>query len=464
MSSEPADSAVFRILHLSDVHFGPHCRFVSPDTRQPLLAANLAAAKLLEVVTKIHSSPNISAVVISGDWSWQNRKEEFAIAARFIQEVANALGVPMGNFVIIPGNHDIRWSEGTTQGTSGFKFLIRELAEKEYRTFYKNIVGLDPNLFLNDVKVFHDERIAIVGLNSCRLHSKRDAGLGYVGSDQIQAVIRDLREDPLYARAEEEFIKIAVLHHHLLPMQDLDLSDLDKPPADRKLTLTVDASSVLEQLMADNFALVLHGHQHLPFCAIERRLRVGTVGVSYPALEDAHIGVWAAGSYAVSPPHATHNHLQIIDIERSRVVIHSMEWEWRNAKIDAKKPIAIPVGKNQLWTSRKSLIQLPPANLAARDVHTQALAESELLAQEVQRADNNTVQFLYDALVPLLRREDVLRHLDDDELRGLFDSVVEAWRKEPDALERYQRQRSDNGVTFVEYILILMATEHERSR
>jgi 3',5'-cyclic AMP phosphodiesterase CpdA len=464
MSSEAAGPAVFRILHLSDVHFGPHCQFVSPDTRQPLLAANLAAAKLLELVTKIHSTPNISAVVISGDLSWQNRKEEFAIAAQFVQEISSALGVPRGNFVTIPGNHDIRWSEGTTQGASGFKFLIRELAEKEYRMFYKSTFGLDPNLFLTDVKVFHDERIAIVGLNSCRLHSKRDAGLGYVGSDQIEVVIRALRADPIYAKAEDEFIKIAVLHHHLLPMQDLDLGELDKPPADRKLTLTIDASNVLEQLMADNFALVLHGHQHLPFCAIERRLRVGTVGASFPTLADARIGVWAAGSYAVSPPHATHNHLQIIDIERSKVVIHGLEWEWLKGQIDAKKPAAIPIGKDELWTSRESLFQLRAASEVAGDVHKQSLAESELLAQEVQRADPKTVQFLYDALVPLLRREDDVRHLDDHELRDLFDAVVEAWRKEPDALERYKRQSSDHGVTFVEYVLILMVTEHARSR
>ena len=35
--------------------------------------------------------------------------------------------------------------------------------------------------------------------------------------------------------------------------------------------MTVDAATVPNLLLADGFEMVLHGHMHTPFCAIERR-------------------------------------------------------------------------------------------------------------------------------------------------------------------------------------------------
>ena len=57
-----------------------------------------------------------------------------------------------------------------------------------------------------------------VGLNSARFEDQPTAGLGYVGEGQILEPLRDIRERGV----DSGWRKIAVLHHHLVPvMRDL---------------------------------------------------------------------------------------------------------------------------------------------------------------------------------------------------------------------------------------------------
>lgn len=156
-------------------------------------------------------------------------------------------------------------------------------------------------------------------LNSCRLHEKLNAGLGYVGRDQIEEVILNLRDNEVYRDFESEFFKIAVLHHHLLPAIDLNLKELENPPHKRRFSLVTDANTVLDLLLADNFALVLHGHLHVPFYGIERRLPV--VEGAMHTVGESHIGVVAAGSLSVDAVHAEQNHYAVIDVDEYDVTI-----------------------------------------------------------------------------------------------------------------------------------------------
>ena len=75
-----------RILHLSDVHFGPHH---DPAAAEAALA--LAAGRRPDLV------------VLSGDLTQRAKPRQFAEARRWVDRIA-AHGLPT---LTVPGNHDV---------------------------------------------------------------------------------------------------------------------------------------------------------------------------------------------------------------------------------------------------------------------------------------------------------------------------------------------------------------------
>ncbi len=450
-----------RILHMSDLHFGPTCRYLDPVNRDLSDTGRKLAGLLLNDLRGHNLLAGIAVVIVSGDLTWKKMPAEFDAALAFLQQLAARLELPLDNFVVVPGNHDITWSEADPARTKQYRYLMQARAEAEYRRFYMALRGGQANLYLLDVAVFKEERVVLVGFNSCRLHEKRNAGLGYVGRDQIEAALRMLRDDPHYSVAPEESFKIGILHHHVLPMQDLDLAELGKPPADRKFSMTVDAKAVLDLLLADNFALVLHGHQHVPLWAVERRLECTEME---PKLaQDVQIAVLGAGSLSVGAPHAKRNHFQVIDLDENTVKICGVELLWDD-----------PAGvRRQTYTAELQRTELtrPPTSLPLRepkmlleDLHRQAEAESDLLAEEVSEQDPFAVSFLFDLVLPVCRRWRELglafAKLTDAGLRELFDQALAVWWQDPAALTQYQQAKAQDGVTFPDYVQGLMLVLH----
>lgn len=452
----------FRLLHLSDIHFGPYCRYLSPVPATPHLASEVAADKLMETLEEHNLNSGINAIVFSGDFSWENKGDEFETAAQFVTKISSRLGLPLTNVVLVPGNHDITWSAPIPGNPKKYQFLIRELAESGYRKFYDLVFGREPKYFLTDMKMFRDSKVVIVGLNSCRLHAKYDAGLGYVGTDQLATAMAELCEDTTYG-STREFIRIAVLHHHLLPMHDLDLADLDNPPSKRKFTLTVDARTVLDQLLLNDFSLVLHGHQHMPFCAVERRLAISRVPnpLLLPEPVDASIVVSAAGSFGVREPHATHNHFQVLDLYDDRLEIHSVETTWDKSGISTQNCHRIGVKNSPLVRRRSHALTRREDKILSQDLHAQSIVESELLSLAVARKEADVIEFLYANVDGVYGRKR-LQGLDEQERRNLFDLVLAEWLSKPDRLRRFEVQRK-RGFTFPDYIFRLMLAAHDAS-
>ena len=161
----------------------------------PQAAGETAALELRDDLSRHGYNSEFKAIVASGDLTWENKPVEFATTAHFLTKLAELLHVPMGHVVVIPGNHDITWSEADPSYAKGYQYLFAGIAESGYRQFYSDILGRTPSGYLADLRLFRRDRVVIVGLNSCRLFNKRDAGLGYVGREQIEQVIRDLRAD-----------------------------------------------------------------------------------------------------------------------------------------------------------------------------------------------------------------------------------------------------------------------------
>lgn len=76
-----------RVLHVSDLHFGP-----------PAVPAQLDA------IAEIISVSRFDVVVVSGDLSQRARPGEFQAARQFLRNTAKSSRV-----IVVPGNHDVKW-------------------------------------------------------------------------------------------------------------------------------------------------------------------------------------------------------------------------------------------------------------------------------------------------------------------------------------------------------------------
>src|SRR5437016_10694315 len=110
---------MFRIVHLSDLHFGDRCRFYDAE---PEISARSAVDALYRDLVR-HRTGRVHAVVLSGDFSWQNEKAEFDAARYFCRDLAGRLRVPISDFILIPGNHDITWSEKAKTAKENIRYL-----------------------------------------------------------------------------------------------------------------------------------------------------------------------------------------------------------------------------------------------------------------------------------------------------------------------------------------------------
>ena len=67
----------------------------------------------------------------------------------------------------------------------------------------------------------------------------------------------------------------------------------------------MDAQSVLRRLYQENFSLVLHGHQHQPYCAsirlegLDRSTSMAIIGAGSVGAERSELGVIARNHYGV---------------------------------------------------------------------------------------------------------------------------------------------------------------------
>lgn len=234
------------LLHISDLHFGKtHDSDVAKD--------------LLDDLRGMDQKPNI--VIVSGDLAWHGEKHSLQKAKTFLERVINECGIIDKNrLIVVPGNHDL--------GAIKRRLSIR-WALANYVEFFET----EPTRF------FPDLGISIFGVNSNMLKISSLVADGKIGSKQRRrfrerynsfrfADQTDQQARTASTKAFLESFKIAVVHHHLVPL----------PRATKEnFNILRDAGDFLETLTHFNFDLILHGHQHYPFvCALEYRSRFKT--------------------------------------------------------------------------------------------------------------------------------------------------------------------------------------------
>ncbi len=196
--------STLRILHLSDLHFGPP--FV-PRVGD----AVLALAPRLEP----------DAIVVSGDFTQRAKESQFVQAKRFLQEL------PQVPRLYVPGNHDVPL------------YRVRERLGDPHGLYRKHICDqLNPVLWL--------DRAVIVGIDSTAPRSA--ISNGRIHKWQLETA------EKVFAEAPTDIARIVVAHHHFAPAPDY-LHDSAMPQAKR----------AIERFGDDDVEMILGGHLHRAF-------------------------------------------------------------------------------------------------------------------------------------------------------------------------------------------------------
>jgi 3',5'-cyclic AMP phosphodiesterase CpdA len=176
---------VTTVVHVSDLHFG-----------RPASSARLDS--LRELIVEI--APD--AVAISGDLTQQCTKKEFAQAREYLDKIGQ-----VAPYVVIPGNHDIRWLGAVARNMGG---LFRQQAHNFKYSRYTRYISedLSPSLEVPGA--------VIAGLNTAHgitrgSITRRFKDLGVIGHVKKKDIER-VRE--VFENASPGAARIVMIHHN----------------------------------------------------------------------------------------------------------------------------------------------------------------------------------------------------------------------------------------------------------
>ena len=188
-------SKTFTIGQLSDLHCG------SPFFVPSLLDRAIVELNELE--------PDV--VIVSGDLTGEGLRADYESAREYLDRIA------CERMIVIPGNHDSR-----NVGYVHFEELFGERNAQ-----------------------LHLDGVSIVSVDS----TEPDLDNGVIGRGRYPWI------EESFASSPEAFLRIFVLHHHLLPV----------PGTGRERNVVHDAGDTLECLQRADVHLVLSGHKHVPY-------------------------------------------------------------------------------------------------------------------------------------------------------------------------------------------------------
>ena len=212
----------FDIAHLSDLHFG------NPNSH--LTRADVARA-MDTVLSQLKAEA--SFLVISGDITFQGKKDGYLEAADAIKAAIARRGLPASNVLMCPGNHDIVKEAASAPFFTTFDAWSTGIRSDKACTF----AGASARLIQNDTADF-------LLLNSA-YHADHKMGL----VDLISAE-KTLVSAGITKKNNADKLRLAVVHHHLVPVLEEDIST------------TRNAYSLIKLLTKYGFTSLIHGHQH----------------------------------------------------------------------------------------------------------------------------------------------------------------------------------------------------------
>jgi hypothetical protein len=292
-------SATARVLHLSDLHFGPRC---IEDEH----SVDMQALRLTQTLKRAGIAPDF--VAVTGDLSWSGNRREFALAERFLNKVTEWLAQQWEwsadsarhRVLLVPGNHDASWAltNGLKSGEEEDFVMFGSAAyANAVNRFYGGAVFWDmekPCL----TRQFPDHSIAFILVSTA--HSITVANRrGKIGEAVRAQIVEALGQKEV----QRSLFRIGLMHHNLVPFHDNGDCLLDSPIVGAEFAAC-----------RPGFDLILHGHVHQ-----------GEVDFFHPRKGLPPIPYSCVGSFGVQAEHRpgddrrgrVPNEFSVIDLEVS---------------------------------------------------------------------------------------------------------------------------------------------------
>jgi 3',5'-cyclic AMP phosphodiesterase CpdA len=274
------------ILHISDLHLGePEDWQLLGSDRAGMAGPDIDSQKgvlkeTLELVTSGGLIDGIDAVVVSGDLTNRCRPDGFTEFAEVAQPLIDRVGAE--KIAVVPGNHDVPWDPGPDDPARYDEFLR---VTRGLGMVTPILDGRDTDAASGAEHLILGEDFVIVTVNSSHFCWGKEAADESVveavlrsGSDELLEVFENLRRRdvarvsnaqlgalrsllrerlPTPAAGEaDDRIRIAVLHHQLLPV-----SASEEVKAFEALSNLGKIRGLFVEL---GIQVVLHGHKHTP--------------------------------------------------------------------------------------------------------------------------------------------------------------------------------------------------------
>ena len=343
-------------LHLSDFHFGgENSNSVLKASKNFLFA--LQSGNLLDLSRKI------DFIVVTGDFTNEGNKQGFVHASHFLSALSGILSVEKTNVIISPGNHDLEFTspEKWASFIDFYKTFYGKEGSAKFDEIHNAEVALGEPIRFVDVRVSKDPPgILSVVFNSAASMEKED-DQGTIGKAQLDLIANFVKQ----AEDSNSIVsKIAVLHHHILPVLSESL------PAEDRLykynrDVILDSSKMIHFLMENGFPIVFHGHFHKDFFSAITSPALPSDGTGdVPSMRDLVVvgsGSVTCNARSLHPQHQYY-HFQLITLYlhpseyyEPRVVVEPFYYKdegWKRGSI-LKYPYSISVLHEKIFQKEK---------------------------------------------------------------------------------------------------------------
>jgi 3',5'-cyclic AMP phosphodiesterase CpdA len=284
-----------RLLHISDLHFrsaptlhdAPDFK-VPPRELEDLLVTPDRAETFIRMATEIFRDNTPDAIIVSGDIVDKggadrpaNGPGEFTRATKFLMDLAANLHLDPAKVLVVPGNHDIDW---TTEGPERFTNYLSAVEQftSPHHLRHHTLAPISVTLTKGKIEV---EVTLLASPLQSGVRAPWEQNIRQSVSDQLEdanlatdryanvadiAVLGSEQRDYIVNQRERlpDGVKIAVLHHHLLPHTQIEFTPFEA---------VVDAGATIDSLINGRFDLALSGHKH---CRRLQRLTVTGPGTT----------------------------------------------------------------------------------------------------------------------------------------------------------------------------------------
>ncbi|WP_354624581.1 metallophosphoesterase [Psychromonas sp. MME2] len=249
-----------KIFVISDLHIGPYAR--SNDFRTQG-ADKTNVDNFISEFQKVVDKEGITAdyLIIAGDISNYAEYEEFEVAAKRIQEIANILNISHKKIFFVPGNHDANWkAEETSLANKEPEGLarVKKYVNLQSNSFFSGL--LDNSCYPNYYKdpyasIWEDEFVIVVGINSSAYDScDNEIHHGEVRLSTFEEVQKKL---DIMVQQGTQKVKILLTHHHPINYSDRTFKESD-------LSMMKNSEDFISFSNSNDFDFIVHGHKHVP--------------------------------------------------------------------------------------------------------------------------------------------------------------------------------------------------------